>query len=70
MHDEGNGWPEYRKMVVGDLERLTTELRWLRIDIGNLSTDVSALKVKAGAWGAIAGAVVVAAALLAKLALG
>ena len=67
-HEDGNGWPEYRKMVVGDLERLTAEVRWLRNDIAKMSDAVSALKVKAGVWGALAGLLAAVSAILAKLA--
>jgi hypothetical protein len=74
-----DGWKEYQRLVIAELERHNNLLEDLRHEIGNLRTEMatrnelltlqntvtkhqievggqlSALQVKAGGWGAIAG---------------
>lgn len=66
MNEGGlEGWGEYKRHVVGELDRLTQEVRSLREELGRFRADdisaikveVAMLKVKAGLWGAVAGAV-------------
>jgi len=55
--DNGNGWDEHRKFVVETLERHEQRLN----DIHDLQRQtlvaIATLKVKAGVWGALAGAI-------------
>ena len=58
-----NGWDSYQKLVLDKLENhaehlgmLEEEIRSIRTeDIPELKIEIAMLKVKAGAWGAIAG---------------
>lgn len=60
-----NGWYEYQRLVLDTLERheaaltkLNDKLDAIRIkDIPHISADITALKVKSGMWGAVAGTV-------------
>ncbi len=52
-----NGWIEYRKLILSELERMNRNMESLRDDVEGLRREVSMLKVKSGVWGAIAGAV-------------
>ena len=63
---EPNGWTEYRKLVLKELEDLCNDIKDIRTDMATIAKDqvtikeeISALKVKSGIWGAISGAVVV-----------
>ena len=68
MHDENsNGWPEWRRHVLIELERLNEKLTRQDSKINRLCSDVSALKVKATAWGFVGGAVSVAVLLAVQL---
>ena len=52
-----NGWSGYEKFVVAKLEE--HDANFIRIDeqIVGLRIDVASLKVRAGVWGATAGAI-------------
>lgn len=52
-----NGWPEYQKMVLRQLEQLDDDIKSLESQVIRLRIDVAQLKVKAGMWGAVAGMV-------------
>lgn len=60
-----NGWDSYQKLVLdkltehsGSLATLTDEVSELRTkDITDLKVEIAMLKIKAGLWGAAAGAV-------------
>ena len=58
---DGNGWDEYKRMVITDLERLESKLDKLdekfdgfAIEFGKLKTE---FKIKASVIGAVAGLV-------------
>lgn len=54
-----NGWNEYQKLVLSELTRHSQELEEIRSKVTSielaLSNDITAIKVKSGVWGAIAG---------------
>ncbi len=59
LSKSGDGaWPEYRRLVIAELERLATDNRHLHRDVSEAKTAIALLQLKSGAWGAIAGAVV------------
>jgi hypothetical protein len=59
------GWSEYKLLVLDHIERLSTQVRSLEgkmdafraDDISNLKVEIALLKLKAGVWGAVSGAV-------------
>ena len=61
--DNGNGWAEWKKLVLFQLERNTSEHRVLDRRVSEIQTDIAQLKTKAGVWGALAGAIPVLVAL-------
>jgi hypothetical protein len=54
MPPETNGWMEYKRLVLQQLEDLTAEVKAMRDEITRMRVDVGQLKVQAAAWGAIA----------------
>ena len=50
-----NGWDEWRRHVLLELERLNECHKGLGFKVDNVRTDIAMLKVKSGIWGAIAG---------------
>lgn len=58
-----NGWNEWSKYVLKELERLNGCYEKLEDHIQKVSTDIAMLKVKAGVWGLIAGMIPAAVAL-------
>ena len=50
-----DGWDEHRKLVLHELERLSSYVIAVDRKVNHLIVDVSALKVQAGIWGAMAG---------------
>jgi len=72
---KGNGWDEWKRYVLGELKRVSDEQTDMRKEnvaqhvailssISDLKSDLSALKVKAGVWGLIGGAIPVSIGLL------
>jgi hypothetical protein len=55
-----NGWSEWSKYVLKELERLNTCYEKLDSHLDKIATDIATLKVKASIWGAIGGIVPVA----------
>lgn len=53
---EGNGFQQYKLMLLDRLDRFEEEIKALRQEVAALHGEVVALKVKAGLWGALAGA--------------
>jgi len=77
LHDN-NGWDEWKRYVLGDLKRMSKDQSDMREandtqhiailnNISDLKADISALKVKAGIWGLMAGAIPVGIALLVQV---
>lgn len=70
-----NGWSEYRKLVMTEIERLASEIRHERNNAKTvqrhlwdqmlrIEKEVASLKVKCGVWGLIGGLIPVVTALL------
>jgi len=65
MSDKENGWSEYQKLVLAELERLDRSVEILdnKIDIirdtelANINAEIKLLKYKSTLWGGLAGAV-------------
>jgi len=55
--NEQNGWKEYQRLVLSELERHSSLIESLRSDVAQVRTDIAMLKVKSGIWGAIAGTI-------------
>jgi hypothetical protein len=53
-----NGWAEYKRQVLFQLEELNKVAKELNDKIDSLKEDVIILKVKAGFYGAVGGVVV------------
>jgi len=54
---ENNGWNEWSKHVLLELERLNECYDKLDIKTNKLFTEIATLKVKSGVWGLIGGAI-------------
>ena len=63
---EGNGWDEYRKLVMTEIKRLADEIRQERADaresqrgfatqLTGIERELAVLKVKCGMWGIMGG---------------
>lgn len=50
------GWPEYRRLILAELEGIKEQLKEIHENIRRIELDLLTLKLKAGMWGAIAGA--------------
>lgn len=50
-----NGWSEWSKHVLIELERLDEGQKMLQTGINEVKIEIAKLKVKAGAWGFAAG---------------
>lgn len=58
--EDGNGWDQWKKLVLSELKDLKSGQAEFRDDVQSLRVDMAVLKTKAGVWGALAGAVPVA----------
>ena len=52
-----NGWNEYQKLVLSELQRHTEELVGLRTEVAGLRTAMEVVKLKVGLIGVTAGLV-------------
>lgn len=52
----GNGWPEYRRLVMADLLELKNEVKDLRSEIIKLRSEMMLVKFRLSILGAISGA--------------
>lgn len=50
-------WPEYRRLVISELERLNETLVNIQKEFAKVRTEVELLKLKASVWGVAAGAI-------------
>jgi hypothetical protein len=57
MNTQNNGWQEWSKHVLLELERLNSCYEKLDGKINTMREDIATLKVKAGLWGAIGAAI-------------
>jgi len=71
----GNGWGEYRKLVMTEIERLAREIRHERNNgkqvqqhlwdqMLRMEKEIATLKVRCGIWGMVGGLIPVVTALL------
>jgi len=67
---DNNGWSEWSRFVLKELERLNTCYERLDEKLDKVNNDIIALKLKAGVWGALAGAIPVLVAILVWLLVG
>jgi len=49
----GNGWEEYQKLVLAELERLNSNYEKLDEKVDGLTINNAKLNVKSSTWGAI-----------------
>ena len=52
-----NGWNEYSKMVLKELENNEKDHKIMMDKLNKIQVEIAMLKVKSGVWGAIAGAI-------------
>ena len=64
---ETNGWGEYQKLVLHELKDHSRELANIQQAIQTIHVDIASLKIKSGAWGALAGLIPVFLLMLFKL---
>lgn len=64
---DSDGWDEWRRYILKELERLNDNYSKLSDVSVNMRSEIAALKVRAGVWGAIGGAIPVAAGILWQL---
>lgn len=55
-----NGWIEYRRSVLENIQDNKSETKDQAKEIGKLREEIAVLKVKAGVWGLVGGAIPVA----------
>lgn len=71
--DEGNGWDQYQKLVLKQLEENRDSLKSLDKRVQRLAletaTKLSSLNVKAGVWGLLSGLIPVTILLVVQLAM-
>lgn len=63
----GDGWGEWSRFVLKELERLNENIEGLRREMTQVHTEVATLKTKAGMWGAVGAAIPVLVMLLWQL---
>lgn len=54
-NDQPNGWPEYKKLVMAELERINEQLGGMNKRLNRIEVEIGMLKVKAGVWGVAGG---------------
>lgn len=52
---DGNGWHEWSRHVLRELERMDESIRILHQEMVSLKIEIAMLQVKSGIWGALAG---------------
>lgn len=67
MADNGNGWTEYQRLVLSELERHSQALHQIEMNLKKIDVDLATLKVKAGLWGLMGGLIPVAIAVFIEL---
>ena len=66
MVEENGDWRDYKKLIISEIDRLSSHIGSLESKIDHLRGDVVMLKVKSGIWGLFAGLIPVTIAMLAK----
>ena len=59
-----NGWNEYQKLVLTELERLDDRANNMERELNRIKVDLAMLNLKSGIWGFAAGALPAIGALL------
>jgi len=67
LQADENGWDQWAKFVLKELERLNVSYEALRKETGKIHTEVATLKVRASLWGAAGAAIPVLLALAIQL---
>jgi len=62
-----NGWSEYEKLVLNELERHNNLIEGIRKDVSDIRSEIAMLKVKSGLWGMLGAAIPLAVAVGLKL---
>lgn len=57
---DNNGWSEYEKLVLSELERHNMLIEHVRKDISIIQTEIAQLKIKSGLWGMLGAAIPIA----------
>ena len=52
---EGNGWTQYQKLVLAELERLSESQKSVLDEVSKLKVEIAMLQVKSGVWGILGG---------------
>jgi len=52
-----NGWNEYSRLVLNELERLNENYEKLEAGVIEIKVDIAKLQVKSGVWGLAGGAI-------------
>ena len=65
-YQSDQGWTQYEKLVLSELERLNAETKCIQESINQVHIDIASFKIKSGLWGAIAGSLAVIAGALLK----
>jgi len=52
-----DGWPEYSKLILSELERHNTCIEKISSDISQIKGDIRLLNYKSGIWGALGGTI-------------
>lgn len=60
MPPDGDDWDQWRNHVLSELRRLGETCEDIQKSLVHVRSDIATLKVKAGAWGLVAGCVPVA----------
>ena len=58
MGDGNNGWAEWSRYVLKELESLNTKSDSLQKGMHQIRIDIATLKAKAAAWGAVTAVIV------------
>lgn len=61
---EEHSWDEYRRLVVQHMSSTDSKLDGISARLSSIESELSALKVKSGIWGAVAGIITTLGALL------
>jgi hypothetical protein len=62
-----NGWSEYEKLVLNELERHNNLIEGIRKDVSDIRSEIAMLKVKSGLWGMLGATIPLAMAIGLKL---
>jgi hypothetical protein len=52
---DSNGWNEYQKLVLAELERLDTTVTKIQTDVTEIRLNFAVLRTRAVTWGALGG---------------